>query len=298
MATKIKIYNPNRLTNANHVDFHHKVYQYFTATTATKLNVSTSTAAAYQQSQLVEQDIVKRQSGSVLSPQLEAKDQQRDQVLYYIFNSYYLAEKAPFAAQREAFAALTPVIQPYQSIYNPAYAQEDAEVIGLLTYLRADNLKVHITTLGLTPVLDQLEELNNEFIALNNQRPSEIPAATDTKAARTETDRLYSEIVDKANATVQLQTNPEAEKFVADINNLIKETQNTYNLQMGILSANKKKAEEAEKAEAAALGITVEELRKRKEAEKKKSSGKSSKVIADQVNIDTGSKPDEKPGGL
>ena len=79
MATKIKIYNPNRLTNANHVDFHHKVYQYFTATTATKLNVSTSTAAAYQQSQLVEQDIVKRQSGSVLSPQLEAKDQQRDQ---------------------------------------------------------------------------------------------------------------------------------------------------------------------------------------------------------------------------
>ena len=88
MATKIKIYNPNRLTNANHVDFHHKVYQYFTATTATKLNVSTSTAAAYQQSQLVEQDIVKRQSGSVLSPQLEAKDQQRDQVLYYIFNSY------------------------------------------------------------------------------------------------------------------------------------------------------------------------------------------------------------------
>jgi cobalamin biosynthesis Mg chelatase CobN len=298
MSTKISVFGLAKLTNANHVDFHHKFYQYFTATTAAKLNVNAKTATAYQQSQLVEQDIVKRQSGSALSPQLEAKDKQRDQVLYYVFNIYYLAEKAPFAAQREAFAALKPVMKPYQAIYNHAYAQEDAEIIGLLKDLRADNLKAHIEILGLTPVLNKLEELNKEFIALNNQRTSEIPPATDTKAARAETDRLYSEIVDKANATVQLQTNPEAEKFVTDINNLISETQNTYNVQMGMLSANKKKAEEAEKAEAAALGITVEELRKRKEAEKKKSSSKSSKVVADQVNIDTGSKPDEKPGDL
>lgn len=78
-----------------------------------------------------------------------------------------------------------------------------------------------------------------------------MPTAAQSNQARATTDGLYQQLADKANATAVLATVPEnvaaVDTFVSNLNNLIKQTQDAYNLRMGIAEANKKKKKAAEK---------------------------------------------------
>lgn len=231
MATKIKSIGLTKLNSAEHVNFHNLVSGYLKTCTPEKIS-ATAESAAYTPLIAAEQDLVKRQQGSVLSPQMEAADGKRDDLLVYFTNAVINAERSPLEAQTAAYAHIWPTVKPYVGIAKHAVGQESAEIKGLVSDLSGADFAAYVTALNLTEALAALDAANNAYIALDLQRTSEIPSKAETVALRDETDKAYTSIADKATATVLLSPCPEALQFVSDINNLIDRTNASYNQRM------------------------------------------------------------------
>lgn len=241
MSTKIGTFGLGKLNNAEHVNFHAQVMNFVDLATPTAISLTPEQRLAYLDIQEREQDVVKRQQASAITPQLETIDHERDQLVAFLLTTIDNAAKSPVATQKEAYAQLKPVVKPYTGIGSHANAQETAEIIGLLRDLSAEPLGKHLGALALSPVIEALESSNLSYQQLDAQRTAQIPSKADTDKIRQEADAAYQQIVDLANATLLLKPSDAVSTFVQNINNLIKHTQDAYNLRMGVAEANKEK---------------------------------------------------------
>ena len=229
MATKIKTLGLAKLAKAEHLNFHLEAKSFIMKCGAADISVETE-FPLYTEAIAEEIKVVNLQSASALTPEMEAKDKERDEYLSFLFATIDAAKNSPIEAQREAHRQLTPVVSPYQGIARSTDSQESSQIVGLMNdILSSESLVPHTAALNIDPVITALNVANNHYMALDVKRTTETPSKAETNKKRAAVDEQYFAIVDKANATVILSPNDSALTLVNDLNNLIDKTNADYN---------------------------------------------------------------------
>lgn len=124
--------------------------------------------------------------------------------------------------------------------------QEAAKIKGMLYDLDKAENKPKVTLLHLDETVKELREVNDEFDMIVNDRTNELAANMlgATKEIRQRIDKQYDEISTTIFAYSIASPSEEATMFVTQLNKLIDETTNAYNVRRGIAEANKKKGEQ------------------------------------------------------
>lgn len=247
MVIQIKQFNPEKLANAAHLGFNTEVQVFVNKHGAENISCAVE-QTLYNAAVLAEVDVVNRQRGSALTIDLDQLDQERDDLVIYIFRTFDASKFSPLAAAQEAHKQLLPFMKSYRGMQDHHNVKESGEIIGMLKDLRAANLATYVATLNIGSVMDLLEVKNNTYIELDSQRVSEMPNKLVTDTLRANVDELYYTIVSRANATVVLATNDAAEAFVRDMNNFIDKTNASYNLRMAQYSKKEETGEPVQDA--------------------------------------------------
>ena len=245
----INSFGKEKLNNAEHLGFHIYVQKYLGELSAAVYNCSEGDLEAYLAAQDAEREIIGRQTASILSPEITKSDAKRDKLLGYVFSLVDAGAKSPQAEQKRAAQELKLLLRPFRGISEKSLSEENALVRSMLSHLSEPKFTPLIATLhGLREGLTELEATNNKVFELMNLRTGNKPSRAESRKLRTDTDKCYSYIIQRFNATVVLNPNDELLHVMTSINNLIERTQELYNLRIGIKRANdrKKKIQEEE----------------------------------------------------
>lgn len=224
MATKIKTLATTQMTLAAHAQFHLSVNEAIIVGGAEKLHLA-ALAAPYAAAARAEADVVNRPTAYSETPEMQAKDHERDQALSLLFNLTDAFAKSPAPADLAPARRITALLAPYRSIQTHEYQRETTEIDGLIVALSeaaADDLKA----LALSAPLSMLEDLNAEFRSLTNTRVAEIATRAplteaNTRELRANSDDLYHQVVDTVNAFAIAAPAPEIADFINTINALV-----------------------------------------------------------------------------
>lgn len=231
MAEKIKEIGQSKLNGAEHVAFHNDCQVYLTECTPEKVSC-TELLPLYTAAINAEQGMLHRQEASILTPALEASDVKREKLHSYLWTGLKNAQNSPMEADVAAHDALIVVMKPFSDVTLNPNKQESVGIDEMVKVLSSDENMPHIRTLHLDTVLASLDAENKNYMNLERQRTSDTPDKAETDRLRAATDAIYIQITDRANATVILSPNADAEQFVKKLNKLIDKT-NTYNAQRG-----------------------------------------------------------------
>lgn len=172
---------------------------------------------------------------SLESEQLIDLDKQRDNVSVYILDRINRSSTLPLKAERDAGKSLFLLAKPYKGIYQLPFNQETETIKGLLFDLRKEENAAAVQALGLTPYLDELERLNNEYEALAAQRAAArlANAVDNSKIVRAKGNDIYEDMTALAFAWSLANPSDEATAFIRNVNALIADAQTAYNQRMG-----------------------------------------------------------------
>lgn len=246
---KIKTLAFSRLKNAEHLDFMQRVKEHTLQTGIEKIGVSQALFKEFEQTIAVMNDVLLQNRASVQTSLLAELDQNRDNQLSYIMEKIRIAMKSVNNEEQKAGEALLPEIKPYSTIYKSPNQQESREIQSLLFDLNKDKNKPHLSTLGLLPAMQALNDYNDQYIALTDQR-------TDTKQAeklpscevlRPQIEKIYDEICSKAFATNTINPTPESTTFINNINALIDDANANYNRRMASHESKKEEKPKEDK---------------------------------------------------
>ena len=224
---KIQDLGTSKFNLSEHVAFHTDALAFMKKCTAEKIS-ATELEPLYEGAISTEQSLLHNQQASKLTAPLDAKDVKRSKLFSYIVASIDTALNSPIDAEVAANTALEIVIKPFRGANTSPNKQQSIEIDEFVKVLSQTENMAHITTLRLDNVLASLDAENKDYMELERQRTASTPDKNETNAHRAVTDGLYTQIIDRANATVILSTNAQAEQFVSDMNKLIKKT-NDYN---------------------------------------------------------------------
>ncbi len=236
----------SKKNGAEHLNFHNEAKAFMISCGAQNINCTTE-LNDYELALTVLRENMSRQQASAITPQLESTDEERDNLILYLFSLLDAGEYSPKETIKEAYQALYPAMQPYRGIGNNANTQESADIQAMLTEISSPALLPHAQKLGMTNGMDMLQNKNQEYIDLDMQRVSEVPSKKETAELRNRIDNIYFNIVIRINSTLTLQTNPEAQTLAVNINNLIDRTNAAYKQRIAIKQANDKKKKKQEK---------------------------------------------------
>lgn len=186
---------------------------------------------AYEKDVLALADVVDESRISQETEIAQGHEKNRDNLVIYITTRISRAGTLPLEAERDAGQFLYKVIKPYINIARLPVAQETAKIQGLLLDLRKEENTIHVTTLGLTAYLAELEKENNAYIAATSLR-TENRAASQKETGlvlRKRLDERYYDLALLAQSYSIAQPSDEATLFVNNLNQLIGETITAYN---------------------------------------------------------------------
>ena len=236
----------SRLDNGRHFEYHNHVYDLLHAADATKIGVPAEKITAYKADLDVEEEINRETQASLNTQRMMKKDEERDDLLSFIFNTIRTNRLSPDHAMATAADELNVVAKPYYSIQKVGLDQESAFINGLLHDLRKTENAPHVTTLNLTSSLQKLETANAEFRQIYDARSAtradnKLPQA---KVARAKTDAMYEQIVFILKAAYYYGIAPVERPLIASIvklmNQRMEETTNAFQMSL----AQKKAAAE------------------------------------------------------
>ncbi len=228
MEKSIKEIGFTKLTNAEHLNFHTEVKMYVEKCGVGNISC-TKELPLYIEELEKEASIINRQSASALTESLDAKDTERDELLSYLFISVSNAKNSPVPTHKDAHQHLSVVLAPFKGIAQETHSRESAQIISLIKELNEKSLEQHIRNLALDNIIDLVEKANNEYIELDQQRTADVPSKRETNELRSQIDDIYRTIKAKAEGTVLLMSNPNAEKLIVNLNNLVDATNTAYN---------------------------------------------------------------------
>ena len=187
----------SRLDNGRHFEYHNHVYDLLHAADATKIGIPAEKITAYKADLDVEEEINRETQASLNTQRMTKKDEERDDLLSFIFNTIRTNRLSPEQAMATAAEELNVVAKPYYGIQKLGLDQESAFINGLLRDFRKTENAPHVTTLKLTSALQKLETANAEFRQIYDARSAtradnKLPQA---KVARAKTDAMYEQIV-------------------------------------------------------------------------------------------------------
>ena len=150
----------------------------------------------------------------------------RDRIMQWLVRQTVQYKLWPLEAEQEAAQRLQPVAAPYAKFYDEPMGQRYALANGLLLDFRKPENKDYITQLGYEPYLAELEELNTRYATLKARRSEKRTKKTNsptTAEINRRVENVIKVINSYADATVVLQPNETAKKFVLEVNNLVEE---------------------------------------------------------------------------
>ena len=217
----IKDLSLSRLKNAEHLQFQTEFKTEVEKKTATALGIDTQFANYLLKYKEEDEALVYIRKSSQTDLLNEA-DSYRDRIFRGLCDTNRAALNHFIPEKAEAARKLNIVFDTYGNITVEAYDEETAKINSLIKELR-DNHANDLDLLALNEWVDELENANNKFVDIKNERYTEESSKTSLrmKKVRTEIDALYKEIVNRINAQILLNGDTNYIDFVSALNQRI-----------------------------------------------------------------------------
>jgi hypothetical protein len=247
---KIEFINPDRFRNDEHYQFMADLNALVTKTTPVTLNIETlypSFADAFEQ----EDQVMKVELGSSRSDVIRKLDKDRDKTWNAIDMRISATVISPFPAEAQAATILKRVMDLYGDKRNSPYNEETASLTNLLSDLLSDANAPHVAAVGIRTWITALKEQNEifqeEFDARTDENSKKIKS--DTAPYRGKVDEAYFNIVNRINATIELDTQKAGvADFVRNLNEIIAYEKRTLAIRKGRKLAEKDDEDEPKPA--------------------------------------------------
>ena len=176
-------------------------------------------------------EIVAQSRASVETAQIAETDKKADELIIYLMATFRTNLTSPIQTMRNAAEPLYLKTKPYVGCQTFPQGQQIQKMRGLLSDLSTADMSAHITTLGLTAVVEELNTITVQYSALIEQRTaSQLANKLDAgKTVRLELDEQYDDLVTIAFVTSVATPSKEATDFVVYMNKLIADTDTAYN---------------------------------------------------------------------
>ena len=223
------------------------MYDLLHAADATKIGIPAEKITTYKADLDVEEEINRETQASLNTQRMTKKDEERDDLLSFIFNTIRTNRLSPEQAIAAAADELNVVAKPYYGIQKLGLDQESAFINGLLRDFRKTENAPYVTTLKLTSALQKLETANAEFRQVYDARSAtradnKLPQA---KVARAKTDAMYEQIVFILKAAYYYGIAPVERPLIVSIvnkmNQRMEETTNAFQKSLAQKKAADKK---------------------------------------------------------
>ena len=236
MGSYLKI-NPIRLgkfNNAEYTNFMNRTLSQAVAVGIEKIGASEALIDNITANVNKMTEIVTQSRASVETAQIAETDKKADELIVYLMATFRTNLTSPIQAMRNAAETLYLKTKPYVGCQTLPQGQQIQKMRGLLSDLSTADMSAHITTLGLTAVVEELNTITAQYSALIEQRTaSQLANKLDAgKTVRLELDEQYDDLVTIAFVTSVATPSKEATDFVVYMNKLIADTDTAYNQRM------------------------------------------------------------------
>lgn len=213
------------LTVALHNDFHNKVSEAIADFGAEALHIAQQ-AAAYAELIERENSIVKRQTAYVSTIKLKVTDRTRDNGVGVVMQLINTHKTSIIPAKRKAAHGLAAITANYKGIARHHRRTLTREIDSLLAVLDTETARTHLATLAMTDEVEALRTANAQFETAMNEKVQEVverapQTSLNTLELRAAVDQAYAAIVRVINAYAVVQSSPQVEEFIAQVNALI-----------------------------------------------------------------------------
>ena len=207
----------HNFNNVMHTQFHSDQYDLVAKVEAAKLNLPADLLARWKKSIDLEIELNKQTALSTLTKDLDAKNHDRNKTLMQFFALIRAYRLSLVGTESRSAEDLYAVLKPYLGIQKEMGAVESTHISGLIK--DTEKFSAEITKLGLTPVLDRLKTLNEDYKKLNEQRrlnnvDTKLPG---TRTVRRETDATFAVICQCVQAAYLLAANNDDKKLVLQL---------------------------------------------------------------------------------
>lgn len=231
---KISTIALTHLNNAEYTSFGSRFIKLALSLGAEELGVEAADLTQYNDLLTKLNDLVAQSRASVETLKMIEIDSERNQLGQYIIMN--VRKQADFSTEAiaQAATALYVVLKPYVGFYRLPKQQKTATINGMLTDLMKEENAPHVTTLGLTAVVTQLQEKNAQYTLLTDQRAATRAASAgdNSTSLRAEMDALYEYITSVASAKNIITPTESTASFIATLNTIILEVKTSYNQRM------------------------------------------------------------------
>ncbi len=230
-----------RFDIAMHIQFHTSIYDLLMGgdVQLQKLFITPERMDEWRGFIDLEIDFVKRIRAHVNTKEMRETDRKRSRCLTYLFGQVRNAENAPSSELQEAGERVRLVCNTCRGLQQESAMVKTAGIDALLFDLKKEQMAEDIATLGLDSIIRLLEETNEAYRALENERTDdrleeELPVS---REIRPQTDGCFRRVCVLVEAAFLIHTNPEdraAISSLADqINFRIRSFRAKYNQIMG-----------------------------------------------------------------
>lgn len=228
---KISPIRLGKLNNAEYTNFMNRTLSQALAVGTEKIGASEALIDNITANVNKMTDIVAQSRASVETAQIAEVDKKADELIVYLMATFRTNRTSPIQAMRTAAETLYLKTKPYVGCQTLPQSQQIQKMRGLLADITTTEMTAHITTLGLTAVVDELNIATAQYSILIEQRTaSQIANKLDAgKVVRTELDEQYDDLVTIAFITSVATPSKEATDFVVYMNKLIADTETAYN---------------------------------------------------------------------
>ena len=246
MGSYLKI-NPIRLgkfNNAEYTNFMNRTLNQAVAVGIEKIGASEALIDNITANVNKMTEIVAQSRASVETAQIAETDKKADELIVYLMATFRTNLTSPIQAMRNAAETLYLKTKPYVGCQTLPQGQQIQKMRGLLSDLSTADMSAHITTLGLTAVVEELNTITAQYSTLIEQRTaSQLANKLDAgKTVRLELDEQYDDLMTIAFVTSVATPSKEATDFVVYMNKLIADNETAYNQRI----AQRGKKEEAD----------------------------------------------------
>lgn len=184
----------------------------------------------FQNNLKLEDLALRAEQGSIVSKTLEQLDQLRDKTWNAINMRVKATLLSPLEEESQSAQVLERILHLHGDVYSMTYKEQSLALTNLTNELLLPANEIHVDRVGFPVWVFELKILNEQFLAIYNERNLEFAGreSTDVKSVRTLIDPVYHQLVEKMNASIILDfARPEVINFVNKLNEKIKYYQTT-----------------------------------------------------------------------
>lgn len=232
---KVSSIGLGKLNNAEYLRLMTRISGQIKQIGASKLALPQDKVDEFDQKLLVLNDVFAQNRASAETTSLQELDKQRDYQWSYLLQRIQIASSSPLEKDKKASSILSPEIKPYIGKQAAPVEQETQLIFGFLHDMQKSENFVQIQALGLLPALENLEDLNNRYASLADERTinKQTQKLPDSNSLRKEIDPIYDYLTNRAFAENLSNGTDETLQFLLALNSFIDAANTAYKQRTG-----------------------------------------------------------------